>query len=56
MATGMDDALRMAAIRLWDLAAFSRRKADELGNSALNDDAAMHERDAVHFSSLRAGG
>lgn len=51
-----NDVLRMAAIRLWDLADFSRKKAVELGNAALNDDAAMYERDAVHLSSLRAGG
>jgi hypothetical protein len=42
------DILRVAAIRLHDLAQMSRSKADELGNSQLSEDAAGYERDA-HF-------
>ncbi|WP_237759830.1 GNAT family N-acetyltransferase [Arthrobacter alpinus] len=45
-----EDVLRVAIIRLWDLADFSRKKAAELGKPALNDDAEMYERDAHYLS------
>lgn len=45
-----EDVLRVAIIRLWDLADFSREKAVELGKPELNDDAEMYERDAHYLS------
>ncbi|NVM96002.1 phosphotransferase [Arthrobacter wenxiniae] len=48
-----DDVLRVAVIRLWDLADLSRVKAVELGKPELNDDAGMYGRDAKFLARLR---
>ncbi|PYH01748.1 hypothetical protein CVV67_04650 [Arthrobacter stackebrandtii] len=50
---GWDDVLRVAIIRLWDLAEFSRAKAVELGKPELDADADMYERDAEFLASER---
>ncbi len=50
---GWDDVLRLAIIRLWDLADFSRAKAVELGKPELDADADMYERDAEFLASER---
>lgn len=49
------DVLRLAIIRLHDLADISREKADELGKPHLLDDALAYERDARHLAALRDG-
>ncbi|AIY00243.1 hypothetical protein ART_0644 [Arthrobacter sp. PAMC 25486] len=49
------DVLRVAIIRLWDLADFSRGKAVDLGKPELNDDADMYERDADFLRGEQAG-
>jgi hypothetical protein len=41
------DVLRVAILRLHDLAALSIAKADELGKPRLRDDAALYEADAA---------
>jgi Phosphotransferase enzyme family len=48
-----DDLLRVAVIRLHDLADISRAKAVELGNPDLIEHAAMYERDARFLRDLR---
>ncbi|RAN74230.1 hypothetical protein B5P43_29380 [Bacillus sp. SRB_336] len=50
-----DDVLRIAIIRLWDLADMSRDKAIVLGKPELDDDADMYERDARFLAALREG-
>ncbi|NVM98004.1 aminoglycoside phosphotransferase family protein [Arthrobacter sp. SDTb3-6] len=50
-----DDVLRVAMIRLWDLADMSRGKAIELDKPDLNDDALMYERDARFLAALPKG-
>ncbi|NQX10221.1 phosphotransferase [Microbacteriaceae bacterium VKM Ac-2855] len=47
------DVLRVAIIRLLDLADFSREKAVELGKPELSDDALLYERDAAFLTPLR---
>lgn len=47
-----DDVLRVAIIRLWDLADMSRDKAVELGKPDLNDDADMYVRDAAYLAAF----
>lgn len=49
---GWADVLRVAVIRLWDLAEMSRAKAVELDKPNLNDDAQMYVRDAEYLASL----
>jgi hypothetical protein len=49
-----DDVLRVAIIRLYDLAEMSREKADELGKPNLRDDAAAYEYDARFLEGYRA--
>ncbi|MBF0671916.1 MAG: phosphotransferase [Salinibacterium sp.] len=46
------DVLRVATIRLHDLAQFSREKAEELGRPHLRDEAEEYERDAGYLRSL----
>lgn len=46
------DVLRVAIIRLHDLAEFSRRKAAELGKPSLLAEAEEYERDAVYLRSV----
>ncbi|QEE62169.1 phosphotransferase [Salinibacterium sp. dk2585] len=46
------DVLRVAVIRLHDLAEFSREKAAELGKPHLLDESEEYERDAVYLRSL----
>jgi hypothetical protein len=48
------EVLRVAVIRLRDLAVFSLRKADELGKPELRDNAAGYERDASHLEVVLA--
>lgn len=48
-----DDVLRLAVIRLWDLADLSREKALELGKPELDDDADVYVRDARFLAALR---
>ena len=48
-----DDVLRVAVIRLHDLSALSRSKADELGKPALLADADLYDRDAAYLTALR---
>jgi hypothetical protein len=43
------DVVRVAIIRLRDLAAFSFAKAEELGKPNLRDDAELYERDAIYL-------
>jgi hypothetical protein len=43
------EVVRVAVIRLRDLAEFSRLKANELGKPHLLGDAALYERDATHL-------
>lgn len=47
-----EDVLRVAIIRLYDLAEISRRAATELGNSHLRDEADFYERDARFLARL----
>lgn len=47
------DVLRVAIVRLHDLAEFSRGKADEHGTPKLLDDALEYERDAAYLRTLR---
>lgn len=47
------DVLRVAIIRLHDLAEMSRDKAVELGNPLLADDADGYEREAAYLATLR---
>jgi hypothetical protein len=48
-----NDVIRLAVIRLWDLAEMSRQKAVELGKPHLNDEADFYERDAVFLATMR---
>jgi hypothetical protein len=48
-----NDVIRIAVIRLHDLAEMSRQKAVELGKPHLNDEADYYERDAVFLAALR---
>jgi hypothetical protein len=48
-----DDVLRVAVLRLWDLADMSRGKAIELGKPELNSDADMYVRDATFLAAIR---
>jgi Ser/Thr protein kinase RdoA (MazF antagonist) len=48
-----DDVIRLAVIRLYDLAEMSREKAVELGKPHLLDEAEMYDRDARYLSTLR---
>lgn len=48
------DVLRLAIIRLWDLAEMSRSKAVELNNPELNDDADGYVRDAESLAAVVA--
>jgi Phosphotransferase enzyme family len=50
------DVVRVAIIRLLDLAAFSRAKAGELGRPALARDAEGYERDAAFLRAFGADG
>jgi hypothetical protein len=47
------DVIRVAVIRLYDLAEMSRQKAVELGKPHLVDEADYYERDAVFIAALR---
>ena len=47
------DVIRVAIIRLLDLAEMSRDKADELGKPHLLDEALEYERDAEYLTALR---
>lgn len=47
-----EDVVRVAVIRLWDLADMSRVKAVELGKPELNGDADMYERDARFLAAV----
>ena len=47
------DVIRLAVIRLYDLAEMSRQKARELAKPHLNDEADMYERDARFLTGLR---
>ena len=47
------DVIRVAIIRLYDLAEMSREKALELAKPHLLDEAEMYERDAVFLTTLR---
>ncbi|AMM21180.1 hypothetical protein AX769_14860 [Frondihabitans sp. PAMC 28766] len=51
-----DDVLRVAIIRLWDLADLSRDKAVELGKPELVENAQMYERDAGYLAEVRRAG
>ncbi len=51
--TSFDDVLRVAVIRLHDLADLSRRKADELGRPHLREDAHAYDRDGHYLAALR---
>lgn len=46
----VDAVVQLAIRRLYELADFSREKADELGKPELRDHATEYERDAVHLS------
>lgn len=48
-----DDVIRVAVIRLHDLAEISRQKAVELAKPHLADEADFYERDAVFLAALR---
>ena len=48
-----EDVLRVAIVRLYDLAEMSRDKADELGKPQLRDDALAYERDAQFLTTFR---
>jgi hypothetical protein len=48
-----NDVIRVAVIRLYDLAEMSREKAQELGKPHLDDEADFYERDAGFLSALR---
>ncbi|MGY4859807.1 phosphotransferase [Cryobacterium sp. AP23] len=48
-----NDIIRVAVIRLWDLAEMSRQKAVELAKPHLNDEADFYERDARFLGALR---
>ena len=48
-----NDVMRLAIVRLLDLAEMSRAKAAELGKPHLADDALGYERDAAHLGTLR---
>jgi hypothetical protein len=48
-----DDVLRVAIIRLHDLARFSRHKAGELGKPGLLDDADAYDHDGRYLATLR---
>jgi len=50
-----DDVIRLAVIRLIDLAEISREKAEELGKPALLENANDYERDAEFLSGWRDG-
>lgn len=52
-AASWDDLLRVAVIRLWDLADFSRVKAVELQNTDLLADADYYENDARFLTAVR---
>ena len=47
------DVLRLAIIRLYDLAEMSREKAEELAKPHLLDEARDYERDAIYLATLR---
>lgn len=47
-----DDVVRVAIIRLHDLADFSRRKAEELNKPQLLDDAKAYDRDGSYLATL----
>ena len=47
------DVIRLAVIRLYDVAEMSRQKAVELGKPHLVDEADYYERDAVFLTALR---
>jgi hypothetical protein len=47
-----DDVLRIAVIRLYDLAEMSMLKADELAKPELRDEATLYERDARFLAGL----
>lgn len=49
-----DDVLRVAIIRLHDLADFSRAKARELRKPELLDDAKLYDRDGHYLATLRS--
>lgn len=51
-----DDVLRIAVIRLVDLARISREKAEELSKPHLHGDADRYERDADYLAGLRQDG
>ena len=51
-----NDVLRIAIIRLYDLADMSRQKADELAKPYLRDDAESYERDALFLHGLLTSG
>ena len=51
--TTWDDVVRVAIIRLHDLADLSRHKAEELRKPQLLDEANGYDRDARHLSTLR---
>ncbi|SEE44629.1 Phosphotransferase enzyme family protein [Arthrobacter alpinus] len=53
---GWFDVLRVAVIRLFDLAELSREKAAELGKPGLNDDAEMYVRDAAYLTEVLGHG
>jgi hypothetical protein len=48
-----DDVLRLAIIRLYDLADMSREKAEELAKPHLLDEAQAYDRDARYLTTLR---
>ena len=50
------EVVRVAVIRLRDLANFSIAKAEELGKPNLREDAALYERDATHLDGLLRDG
>ena len=50
------EVVRVAVIRLRDLANFSVAKAEELGKPNLREDAAIYERDATHLEGLLRDG
>jgi len=51
--TTWDDVVRVAIIRLHDLAVLSRDKAEELRKPHLLDEATAYDRDARHLATLR---
>jgi len=51
--TTWDDVVRVAIIRLHDLAVLSRDKAEELRKPHLLDEAKAYDRDARHLATLR---